>query len=144
MRKSTLFVAAALTVLACGIGLTQSARGHTVSAPAGLSSYGTLIWNLDALVHDQYGSAHVCMRTTRFAIHRCRSAVYNDGDYRATFAGARHSHFRALARISNRLRLLNVVPITIGGRYIQCAPGSWLAITNAPAGWGESVDCVNA
>jgi len=24
------------------------------------------------------------------------------------------------------------------------APGSWLSITNAPAGWGESVDCVNA
>ncbi len=82
-----------------------------MSAPEGLSPYGRLIWNLDALVHDQYGGEHVCMRAKRFAIHRC----------------------------SNPLRLVNVLPITIGGRYIQCGAGRWLAITNAPAGWGEAV-----
>jgi hypothetical protein len=142
VRKTTLFVAAALTALVCGIGLTQSARGHSVSAPAGLSTYGGLIWNLDALVHDHYGGDKVCMRARRFAIHRCRSANYNDGDYRATFATARHSHFRALARSSNPLRLVNVVPITISGRYIECEAARWLAITNVPAGWGEAVYCV--
>ncbi len=93
---------------------------------------------------DYYGGGHVCMHADRFAIHRCTSARFNDGDYRAAFAVARNSSFRAVARSSNPLRLVNVVPITIGGRYIQCAPGRWLAITNAPAGWGERVYCVKA
>lgn len=144
MRKTTLVIAITSTALACGIGLTQIARSDSLSAPEGLSPYGRLIWNLDALVHDQYGGEHVCMRAKRFAIHRCRSAIYIDGNYRATFANARHSHFRALARSSNPLRLVNVLPITIGGRYIQCGAGRWLAITNAPAGWGEAVYCVKA
>jgi len=102
------------------------------------------VWNLDALVHDRYGRAHVCMRAQRFAIHRCASPSFNDGDYRATFAGANHSSFSAVARSSNPLRLVNVVPITIDGRYIKCGASRWLAITNAPAGWGEAVYCVRA
>jgi hypothetical protein len=142
--KTTLFIAVASTALACGIGLTQIARGQSLSAPPGLSTYGRLIWNLDALVHDRYAGDHVCMRAERFVIHRCRSAHYNDGDYRTTFATARHSDFRALARRSNPLRLVNVLPITISGRYIECGASRWLAITNAPAGWGEAVYCVRA
>jgi hypothetical protein len=92
-----------------------------------------------ALVHDRYGRAHVCMRPQRFAIHRCAAPSFNDGDYRATFAGANHSSFTAVALSSNPLRLVNVVPITIGGSYIKCGSGPWLAITNAPAGLGEAV-----
>ena len=37
---------------------------------------------MDALVHDRYGRAHVCMQAQRFAIHRCASPSFNDGDYR--------------------------------------------------------------
>jgi hypothetical protein len=84
------------------------------------------------------------MRAQRFSIHRCASPSFNDGDYRATFASANHSSFSAVARSSNPLRLVNAVPITIGGRYIKCGSSRWLAITNAPAGWGEAVYCVRA
>ena len=91
-----------------------------------------------------YGRAHVCMHAQRFAIHRCASPTFNDGDYRATFAGANHSSFTAVARSSNPLRLVNVVPITIGGSYIKCGASRWIVITNAPAGWGEAVYCVGA
>jgi hypothetical protein len=143
VRKTALVIATAATALASAIGTVQIAYGEIFDAPVGLSAYGRLIWNLDALVHDRYGSEHVCVRRARrFAVHPCRSAFYNNGDYRATFANARHSRFRALARSSNPIHGVNVVPITIGGRYIQCGTDRWLAITNAPAGWGEAVDCV--
>jgi len=59
------------------------------------------------------------MPAQRFAIHRCASPSFNDGDYRATFTSA---ITRASARSSNPLRLVNVVPITIDGSYIKCAP----------------------
>ena len=142
MRRITLCIV--VIALAGGIGLTQIARGDSLAAPEGLSSYGTLIWNLDALIHDRYGRGHVCMRAKRLVIHRCRYATFNDGNYRVTFATAGRSNFRALARTANPLRRVNVLPITISGRYIQCGAGGWLAITNAAAGWGEPVDCVKA
>jgi hypothetical protein len=144
VRKITLCSAVVSIALVGAIGLAEIARGDSLAAPEGLSAYGTLIWNLDALVHDWYGRGHVCVRAKRFAIHRCLSATFNDGDYRATFATAARSHFRALARNSNPLRRVNVLPIRIGRRYIQCGAGRWLAITNAAAGWGEPVDCVKA
>jgi len=144
MLRTAALIAVASAALACGSGGVQAARGAGSSAPIGLSTYGRLVWNLDALVHDRYGRAHVCMRAQRFSIHRCASPSFNDGDYRATFAGANHSSFSAVARSSNPLRLVNVVPITIDGRYIKCGASRWLAITNAPAGWGEAVYCVRA
>jgi hypothetical protein len=144
MVRTAASIAMAAAVLACGSGAVQAARGAGSSAPIGLSAYGRIVWNLDALVHDRYGRAHVCMRAQRFAIHRCASPSFNTGDYRAAFAGASHSSFSAVARSSNPLRLVNVVPITIGGRYIKCGSSRWLAITNAPAGWGEAVYCVRA
>jgi hypothetical protein len=45
-------------------------------------------------------------------------------------------------RRSNPFGAVNVVGIKIGGRYIACGNGTWLGITNAPAGWGETVACV--
>ena len=36
----------------------------------------------------------------------------------------------------------NVIPVTINGRHIACDARYWLAVTNAPKGWGEPVTCV--
>jgi hypothetical protein len=52
-------------------------------SPVGLSAYFRLVWNLDALVQDRYGRPCVQMRAQRFAIHRCASPRFNDGDSRA-------------------------------------------------------------
>src|SRR6266550_7724262 len=82
MLRTAALIAVASAALACGSGGVQAARGAGSSAPIGLSTYGRLVWNLDALVHDRYGRAHVCMRAQRFAIHRCASSSFNDGDYR--------------------------------------------------------------
>jgi hypothetical protein len=142
MLRKAFVIATTAAALACAVAAVQVAHGGRSSAPVGLSAYGRLVWNLDALVHDYYSGAHACMRAQRFAIHRCSSARFNDGDYRATFWAARRSSFRAVGRSSNPLRAVNVVPITIGGRYVQCGADRWLAITNAAAGWGEPVYCV--
>jgi hypothetical protein len=37
---------------------------------------------------------------------------------------------------------VNVAGIKIAGRYIACGNGTWLGMTNAPAGWGEAAACV--
>jgi hypothetical protein len=144
MLRKVVVIATTSTALSWAVGPPQVARSDASSAPTGLTAYGQLIWNLDALVHDYYGGRHACMRAQRFAIHPCTSGRYNDGDYRATFASARRSSFRTVARRSNPLGSLNAISITISGRHIQCGAGRWLAITNAPAGWGEPVFCVKA
>jgi hypothetical protein len=45
-------------------------------------------------------------------------------------------------RRSNPFGAINVAGIKIAGRYIACGNGTWLGITNAPAGWGEAAACV--
>jgi hypothetical protein len=119
MLRKRLVIATTVGAMAA-VGVVQVAHGGGSSAPAGLSSYGRLAWNLDALVHDYYGGGRACMRRQHFEIHRCASADFNDGDYRATFATARHSSFRAVARSSNPFEFVNAVPIMIDGHYIEC------------------------
>jgi len=129
----------AVVLLAASIAgaATASASGP----PRGLTSYGRINWNLDALVRDFYGGARTCFRVQTSSIHRCQQPSFNDGLYHAIFATARQSAFRAVRR-SNPFGAVNVVGIKIGGRYIACGSGTWLGITNAPAGWGEAVACV--
>jgi hypothetical protein len=138
MKWALVLGAVCITLMAVPLGSDASGGGP----PPGLTPYGKLVWNLDALVRDFYGGAHACMRVPRFAIHRCRSPSFNDGDYRVTFANARRSQFRPFPRTTNPLRAVNAVPVTIDGRYISCDSSSWLAVTNTPAGWGEPVFCV--
>jgi hypothetical protein len=129
--------------LALGLVVTASAAGSASAPPAGLTSYGHIAWNLDALVHDFYGGRRACFRRQTFTIHRCAQPSFNDGLYQATFTTARHSTYRTV-RVSNPLSHVNAVGIRIGGRYIACGASHWLALTNAPAGWGESVFCVHS
>jgi hypothetical protein len=94
-------------------------------------------------VHDFYGGGRACFRRQNFTIHRCAQPSFDDGTFQVTFRAARHSNFRAV-RVANPLRRVNAVGIRIGSRYIACAASSWVAFTNAPAGWGEPVFCVHA
>ncbi len=42
-------------VMAVSVTGSSGASAHAVSAPAGLTSYGRTVWNLDALLHDRFG-----------------------------------------------------------------------------------------
>jgi hypothetical protein len=134
-----------LVAIVLGLALTASAAGSASAPPSGLTSYGRLTWNLDALVHDFYGGARACFRRATFTIHRCgqQGPSVNDGSYEAMFKSARHSSFRGV-RAANPLSHVNAVGIRIGGRYIACGSNRWVAFTNAPTGWGEPVFCVHA
>jgi hypothetical protein len=134
MNKLIAATLVALTVAA-------SAAGSSSARPKGLTQYGRITWNLDALVRDFYGGARTCLRRQTWTIHRCRQPSFDDGAYQVTFARAQRSSFRAV-RTSNPVAAVNATGIRIGGRYISCGNGTWLAITNAPAGWGEPVACV--
>ncbi len=129
MLRTAALIAVASAALACGSGGVQAARGAGSSAPIGLSTYGRLVWNLDALVHDRYGRAG----DRRRALGAAEDALHGRAP-----AGLRHG--LGIAAVD----IVNVVPITIDGRYIKCGASRWLAITNAPAGWGEAVYCVRA
>ena len=132
-----------LVAIVLGLAVTAAAAGSASAPPSGLTTYGQLTWNLDALVHDFYGGGRTCFRRQTYTIHRCAQPSPNNGLYQVTFRTARHSRFRAL-RVPNPLGHVNAVGIRIGGRYVKCGTNSWIAFTNAPAGWGEPVFCVHA
>jgi hypothetical protein len=125
-----------LVATALGLTFTATAAGSASAPPAALTAYGRITWNLDALVHDFYGGARRCLSQQAWNIHRCSAPRFDDGSYQVTFRAARHSGFRAILR-ANPLSGVNAVGVRIGGRYIARGAGNWLAITNAPAGWGE-------
>jgi hypothetical protein len=102
--------------------------------PLGLTSYGRLVWNLDALVRDRFGDRAVCLS---FALNllspaACAAPAHGRSEYRSTFA-ARKSAFRV--RTLNRAPRLRgrAIPLKAGTGYISCGSERWLA---AGANWG--------
>lgn len=132
-----------LVAVALGLAITASAAGSAAAPPSGLTLYGRLTWNLDALVRDFYGGSRTCFRQQTRTIHRCASPGFNDGLYRVTFRSARHSNYRALA-VTNPLGNVNAVGLKIANRYIKCGADSWIAFTNGRGVWGEPLFCVHA
>jgi hypothetical protein len=132
-----------LVALVLVLVVTASAAGSVSAPPPGLTLYGRLTWNLDALVHDFYGGSRTCFRQQTRTIHRCGSPGFNDGLYRVTFRSARYSSFRAV-QVNNPVGNVNVVGLRIGGRYIRCGADSWIAFTNASGVWGEPLFCIHA
>src|SRR5207248_10862789 len=92
-----------LAVIATSVVLLAAACGASTpmpqGQPSGLTSYGRVVWNLDALLHDtfgkrdvweEYGKTNIPDFTTRF-LDLARSVPYA-----YTFAIAHHSTFRPL------------------------------------------------
>jgi hypothetical protein len=136
--------------LSVGLGGTTASRGTADAPPPGLTTFGRVIWNLDALLHDTFGSQFVSLNvrdsyprtpgsfSTR-AIDNAHSRYYI-----FTFRDARRSRFRALR--PPRPPRPNIgasgyeVPLTIRGAYIYCGNGRWLFEHggNGPANWQVS------
>jgi hypothetical protein len=101
--------------------------------PLGLTSYGRLVWNLDALVRKRFGNRSVCLRFALSLLSpaACTAPPHQRSEYRAIFA-ARKSAFRV--RTLKRAPLLRsrAVPLKVGAGYVSCGPDRWLA---AAANW---------
>jgi hypothetical protein len=115
-------VAAALLALIISAPslLAYGARRGPDGPPAGLTVYGRTLWNLEALLHDTYGTRTTCLRLRdqAFVSATCgdlaRYGYWND-----VFVAARHSRFR-LVRRTQAPALGNVWPVTVKGLYVSC------------------------
>jgi hypothetical protein len=136
-------LAAVAALPALGLALITGG-GASSSAPSGLSPYGRLVWNLDAALHDSFGTRRVYL-----AYHRQWRGPWNfqttatadccGGHWLFTFADARDSAFRLLRPAVPPREAPGAaggeVPLTIRGRYIGCSNRRWLYIHygNGPA-----------
>lgn len=115
---------------------TTGSAAHRPSPPPGLTGYGRAVWNLDALLRDNFGPRQVVLNARRsyprapanfcarfINLARSRIVVY-------TFANAHGSAF-TLAHRGHRPRPhIGAsgwdVPLTLRGSYISCGHGRWL------------------
>jgi len=130
MAKSKLsLLALALALVAVLMFGSGGASAGSSALPPGLTSHGRLIWQFEALLHDTDGPAPVCEgphHIVNFVTYPCAPlADYNA--YQFTFLHARHSAF---TRTATRppVRLGNVLPVRVGGRYVRCSRKSWLVM----------------
>ena len=126
-------------VAVCGIVVTAAlflgavAQGSTrTGPPPGLGAGADTYWNIDALVHDTFGKASVCILDSFVVAHA--TSTFCQSYYVSLFPSARHSSFSLVVRTRNPLEGLNVVPVRFrsrSGPYVSCGGGRWLALTNA-------------
>ena len=136
MHRGRTAVALAVVVAAGTSASAFGDRTHRTAPPPGLTTYGQAVWNLDALLHDTFGSQRVWLNarssyprtpanfsTSVIDLASSRIVVY-------TFANAHGSAF-TLARPKPTPRPeigasgWNT-PLTVQGSYISCRNGKWL------------------
>ena len=130
-----LSVAILITALFVAIAAAQSiADGPPSSLSPRLTANGRVLWNLDALMNDTFGSRVPCLDLSHYAFY----AVPHGGDctgpsrpatshynYVFTFLSARLSKFRLVRLAKEPLTGATNVPLRLGGRYISCPNGEY-------------------
>ncbi len=120
--------------------------------PSGLSSYGRVVWNLDALLHDRFGGRPVFENFTRKSQVPVFSTKFIDMatsvPYAYTFATARVSGYK-LIRTSSPPKVGTYpsgenVPVAIGTGYISCGNSEWLYQRQGQAAFGGDFWCARA
>src|SRR5437868_1929911 len=133
------------TLLVCA---APACGGAGQRPPAGLTAYGGVVWNLDALLHDtfgkhrvweDYGKRNIPNFSTKF-LGLARSVPYA-----YTFSNARHSTYRPL-HVERPPAIADFVtgydaPLMINGAYISCGRGLWLYEHNGQALPGGNLSC---
>lgn len=119
--------------------------------PPGLSRFGYLVWNLDALLHDTFGDSTFYLETgssvnkadfnTQFEGACC------SGTYNFTFTRAEHSRFRAITPDAPPQPAIgasgSALPLTVQHKFISCGQEKWLFVHfgNGDANW--SIFCIS-
>jgi hypothetical protein len=135
---------AALAVSAVLLIVTAATANVLSGPPTSLAEHltpnGQTLWNLDALMNDEFPQRNPCLDLSRHAFYsvptreECtgpsRPATSHYG-YVFTYLGALHSPFH-LVRLAKAPRTgATNVPLRIGGRYISCPLGRY----NHGPGW---------
>jgi hypothetical protein len=103
----------------------------TSGPPPGLTVYGQTLWNIEALMHDTYGSRTTCLRLRDDAsVSTTCGDLAEYGYWQHIFPHARHSRFR-LVHLASAPAMGNVRLVTLKGRYVSCGrfPG-WGALAH--------------
>jgi hypothetical protein len=130
LSLATIAVAAA-TASSAGGGAAQ-----LTGPPAGLTAYGRVVWNVDALLHDTFGPRRVYLNAKRSFPRSPRnfSTTFIDnaqsGYYIPTFENARGSTLKTIGPTKPPQPYIGgsggEVPLTIRGAYIYCGHQQWL------------------
>jgi hypothetical protein len=129
-------VAAAVVVAAAAAQIKTHHETRAAAPPRGLSVYGETLWNLEALLHDTFGTKRkpmrVCLRwrDDAFVSGSSCGALNQYGYWQDTFVGARHSRFK-LVRRANPPAIGNVGIVTVNGLYVSCDVPGWGALAGA-------------
>jgi hypothetical protein len=135
-------IALASLIAVAGAGAASSTSS---GPPTGLTPYGQLVWNLDALVNDTFDHRRPCLdeqTNNVFSVPQsqfCPAPLARYADYRFTFLNAFGSRFR-LVRRSNPWAGVNVAPFTIAGRPVYCGSGQWLGLFHGGGFWPFGCD----
>jgi hypothetical protein len=117
--------------------------------PSGLTPYGRVVWNLDALLHDSFGNRQVWENYARSNGTPNYSTRFVSGasstPYTYTFAAARSSTFKAV-RPEHPPRSGTYVtgenfPVRVRGAYVSCGRGTWLYERNGQSFSGGNMWC---
>jgi hypothetical protein len=112
-------VALFLYVSPASVRAGRQAEGTTSRPPTGLTIYGQTIWQLEALLHDTFGRAQVCLDLRRHSFVSSCGSFADYGYWRYTFAQARHSRFK-LVRRRRPPFVANVLLLKVRGLYVYC------------------------
>lgn len=116
----TVAVSAAVGLSAAWSSVEVRQASVASSPPAGLSVYGRTLWNVEALLHDTFGSKTTCLRLQDDAF---LSATCGDlaryGYWANIFVGAQHSRFK-LVHLAHAPGMGNVRIVTVKGLYVSC------------------------
>jgi hypothetical protein len=138
LRASLLGIAAALALAGCGA--TSGSHGQ----PSGLSDYGRILWNFEALADDHFGTSTPSLCTLSSSLEApylnytpaaCKLAPSGAQvvPYKPAFGDAHGSHFTLTDRPPNLA--LDLEPIKLAGRYVACGTAkTWLELSPT-AGW---------
>jgi hypothetical protein len=134
MRVS-LTIAAAVLLLAAGTAASvRTAAGPRSPVSKHLTANGLVLWNLDALMNDTFGTRVPCLDLRHLVFYsvprggdctgpsRPSTSYY---DYVFTFLNAFHSHFRLVPLAKEPVTGVTNSPLRIGGRYISCPDGEY-------------------
>jgi hypothetical protein len=145
---SKLVTATMVMSVVVGFAAPAEVVARTTSLPpAGLTTYGRVVWNLDALLHDTFGQRAVYLSIPASFPRAPRNFSTVQGAdccsayYLPTFSTARGSAFRLYGPTKPPRPLIGAAgsetPLTIRHSYIYCGGGKWLYehSGNGPANW---------
>jgi hypothetical protein len=100
--------------------------------PVGLTPHGQLVWNLDALVRDVFGSRRACLLSPSngLTVVACSPSSRASTLYRTTFTGAEGSGFRPSDRTTPPSLRAQADPVRLQTSYVACGRKRWVAVAD--------------